>query len=277
MLVKKGVVKNCIVCDKSFYVPLHMLKKGYGKCCSQKCRGEHMKKPNNRKCEICGELFHVKPSRIKKGDGKYCSDKCRCVGAGKTNSERQKETRLQVACVICGKMKFIKPSHDTHERNYCSVVCMARDYKNRLSGESNPNYKDGRARDSKKYRNAYMKAKKEKDPHFRLRLNIGLRIYKALRDQKAGRGWESLVGYTLKDLTEHLEKLFTGDMSWGNYGEWHIDHKIPDSVFNYTKSGHEDFKRCWALKNLQPLWAIDNCKKGKKLFKHFQQSLALEV
>ena len=29
--------------------------------------------------------------------------------------------------------------------------------------------------------------------------------------------------------------------------------------------GDEDFKKAWALSNLQPLWAIDNLKKGTKL------------
>lgn len=26
----------------------------------------------------------------------------------------------------------------------------------------------------------------------------------------------------------------------------------------------DDFKECWKLTNLQPLWAIDNLKKGNK-------------
>ena len=64
-------------------------------------------------------------------------------------------------------------------------------------------------------------------------------------------------------------------MIWGNYGDWHIDHKIPISAFNFTKPEHEDFKRCWALSNLQPLWAKDNISKNAKLEKHFQPSLAI--
>lgn len=62
-------------------------------------------------------------------------------------------------------------------------------------------------------------------------------------------------------------------MSWDNYGKWHIDHKTPKSVFNFTQAEHRDFKRCWALKNLQPMWAEDNHSKGAKLTNHFQPSL----
>ena len=64
-------------------------------------------------------------------------------------------------------------------------------------------------------------------------------------------------------------------MTWENYGKWHLEHKIPISVHNFTRSGHEDFKRCWALKNLQPMWAIENFEKHDKLTKHFQPSLLI--
>lgn len=92
---------------------------------------------------------------------------------------------------------------------------------------------------------------------------------------KSGRKWEVLVGYTCNDLKKHLEKLFTKGMSWKRFlnGEIHIDHKIPISVFNFTKPEHEDFKRCWSLDNLQPLWAKDNLRKNNRLSNHFQPSL----
>ena len=54
-------------------------------------------------------------------------------------------------------------------------------------------------------------------------------------------------------------------MSWDNYGEWHIDHILPDSSFYYVSTEDDEFKKCWALSNLQPLWAIDNLKKSNKI------------
>lgn len=88
---------------------------------------------------------------------------------------------------------------------------------------------------------------------------------------------EKLVGYTLDDLMIHLEKKFLPGMTWENYGRggWNIDHIIPKSVFNYESTGDVDFKHCWSLKNLQPLWESDNMSKGAKLEKPFQPSLAL--
>lgn len=119
--------------------------------------------------------------------------------------------------------------------------------------------------------------KRRKDIGFRLGSNISRSIRQSLfrHNGKNGAPWESLVGFTIEQLKKHIEKRFTGEMTWNNYGLWHIDHKIPQSVFNFTKPEHEDFKRCWALSNLQPMWALDNISKGARLKKHFQPALLL--
>ena len=50
-------------------------------------------------------------------------------------------------------------------------------------------------------------------------------------------------------------------MSWDNYGEWHIDHIRPVSDFPSETPPYV----INSLNNLQPLWKIDNLKKGKKM------------
>jgi hypothetical protein len=102
-------------------------------------------------------------------------------------------------------------------------------------------------------------------------------LYIALRGNKSGRRWESLVGYTLDELKVHLEKHFKLGMTWDNIGEWHIDHITPVSVFNFETPEDIDFKRCWALKNLQPLWASENLRKYNKIDKPFQPALLLSA
>ena len=110
----------------------------------------------------------------------------------------------------------------------------------------------------------------------RLSRKISNDIRQALNGAKGYRSWETLIGYKVKDLIKHLQKQFVKGMAWDNYGEWHIDHIIPQSAFHYTSSDDIDFKRCWALENLQPLWGIDNVLKGSKILKPFQPSLKLE-
>lgn len=72
--------------------------------------------------------------------------------------------------------------------------------------------------------------------------------------------------YTEEEIVSHLESYFTEEngYTWDNMGEWHIDHIRPVSSFNYTTTECEDFKKCWALSNLQPLWAADNLRKSDK-------------
>lgn len=95
---------------------------------------------------------------------------------------------------------------------------------------------------------------------------------------KASRHWEELVNFTIAQLRNHLEKLFTPEMNWENYGSvWEIDHKIPISVHNFERPEDLDFRLCWSLKNLQPLGRLKNRSKSNKIDKPFQSSLAIAV
>ena len=118
---------------------------------------------------------------------------------------------------------------------------------------------------------------KRSTPRGRLDNSISRAIYGCLKGEKGGRPWEAILGYSLDVLISHLERLFLPGMTWENYGEWHVDHIIPKAAFNYETDGDIDFHRCWALENLQPLWAFDNISKGAKLTEPFQPSLALGV
>ena len=73
-----------------------------------------------------------------------------------------------------------------------------------------------------------------------------------------------ILNYSIDDLKSHLESKFTLGMTWDNMGKWHIDHKKPESLFNYSSFEDAAFIECWSLNNLQPLWAIDNIKKSNK-------------
>lgn len=116
--------------------------------------------------------------------------------------------------------------------------------------------------------------KKRETPQGRLHDNISRLVNHSLHGRKAGRKWEELVGFSIEQLRDHIEKQFSVGMTWDNYGEWHLDHKTPRAVFNYEKPEDIDFKKCWALNNLQPLWKYDNLVKHDKLIKPFQPSLA---
>lgn len=101
-------------------------------------------------------------------------------------------------------------------------------------------------------------------PAKRVNHQVSCAMYKALTRGKQGRAWTALVPYTLVELMAHLESRFLPGMSWDNYGEWHIDHRIPKSVYTYTSPTDAAFLDCWSLDNLQPMWATENRRKGNR-------------
>jgi len=115
--------------------------------------------------------------------------------------------------------------------------------------------------------NAQTKQRELTDPAFRLRRLMSRRMWVSLKKEKDGWSWESLVGYTRKDLLEHLEKQFTKGMSWDRFaaGEIHIDHIVPVISFGCTSPIGPEFQACWALANLRPMWAKENMSKGAQI------------
>ena len=122
--------------------------------------------------------------------------------------------------------------------------------------------------------------RRRRTPKGRLENAIRAGFHKGIRrGSKSARRTFDLLGYTPDELMAHIEKLFLPGMSWDNHGRgdecWHIDHIIPVAAFNFETPDDPDFKICWALSNLRPLWEKDNLSKSDKLYKPFQPSLML--
>lgn len=97
----------------------------------------------------------------------------------------------------------------------------------------------------------------------RMRALVGVSLKKRQRSRRL----EESLGFTLDELRSHLEALFVEGMNWEAFmrGEIHVDHKIPIAFFAPSCVDSPEFKACWALENLQPLWAQDNLKKAARL------------
>lgn len=116
----------------------------------------------------------------------------------------------------------------------------------------------------------YTKKKRETDPRFKLSGVIRCLMNSRLRARaisKLSKNTFDCLYFTLDEFMAEMESKFLPGMSWNNHGKWHIDHKKPDSSFNYKSVGDDDFKECWKLSNLQPLWARDNIKKSNIIIK----------
>jgi hypothetical protein len=113
----------------------------------------------------------------------------------------------------------------------------------------------------------YEKTRKHNDPLYKLIANFRTAIYTVLKENnlnKYGHYFE-ILQYSPEELVGHLENQFVDGMSWENYGEWHVDHKLPITYFNFKEVGDEEFLKCWGLDNLQPMWGEENIKKSNKI------------
>ena len=93
--------------------------------------------------------------------------------------------------------------------------------------------------------------RRRSDPAQRLADAIGRKLRHII---KGVRSDIRMLGYDGEQFKRHIESLFLPGMSWDNYGEWHIDHKQPRTSFRLP----DEMLECWALSNLQALWAEDN-------------------
>jgi len=113
----------------------------------------------------------------------------------------------------------------------------------------------------------YERNRKARDPLYKLISNFRTAIYQVLKESNVEKNkhYFDILQYTPEQLITHLENKFTDKMSWDNYGDWHVDHKLPITHFNIQEMGDEEFMRCWSLDNLQPMWGFDNIFKSNKI------------
>jgi hypothetical protein len=99
---------------------------------------------------------------------------------------------------------------------------------------------------------------------FHLAHNIRCRIRKAVKQFSVGKAASSvdLLGCSIPEVRAKLEAAFKPGMTWENFGSvWHIDHKRPCASFDLTKPDEQ--RECFNHSNLQPLFVVENLKKGK--------------
>ena len=115
---------------------------------------------------------------------------------------------------------------------------------------------------SKKYLSKYEKKRRKIDPNFKLIKNMRTRIWFALKRKYKSKSTIKLLGCSVEECWQHLESKFQPGMTRENHGLWHVDHIRPCALFDLKCPVQQ--LACFHYTNLQPLWAIDNIKKGAK-------------
>lgn len=115
-------------------------------------------------------------------------------------------------------------------------------------------------------KNKKAKARYHSDENYKIEKILRASVLQALRLHKEGRKAnviKSLIGCSIEALVTRLKSQFKPGMSWANHGQWHIDHKKPCKSFNLLDPKQQ--LQCFHYSNLQPLWAIENIKKGNRV------------
>jgi len=252
-----------------------------------------------KKCAKCN-LEKIRSEFTTRGNGgiySYCKQCCREQDRARRQTKehieemnrrkkermRQKEYNLanppiSQKCTTCNQIKPIVEFASDRSKKYgkdsrCKICMRKRDNKR----NAQPGVRAKRNEVGRKYHSSprgLAKARKRSkeryahNPAYAISCRISAVMNECLRDtpkRKQGRKWETLVGYTLEELMAHLESKFLPGMSWKNRSKWHIDHIIPRNAFDITSAECDEFKKCWELNNLQPLWAKDNIIKKDSL------------
>jgi hypothetical protein len=207
-------------------------------------------------------------------DGKKACSKCKTIkDTSEYNKCKSKKDGLNDTCKVC----FSQYRNEYNKKNKERLALLRKLYrennKEKVSEQRKLNYKKNKEavavsmkkyQQSEKGKKALAKAAHKAYLKNPIKFRVENAIKKALHCSIRGQSILEALGYTIEDLKCHLESRFSEGMSWDNYGEWHIDHIIPQSWLPFETLEDENFLKCWSLCNLQPLWAKDNCSKGNR-------------
>lgn len=148
---------------------------------------------------------------------------------------------MQHVCAKCGTDKSCR------WRAAICNTCYMRQWRN------NTGFKD-------KHHNRNIKAYIAKYPAARAAKSVRARLWQFMHGK---RRFSATLGCTICEFKMHIEAQFQSGMTWDNYGQWEIDHKIP-LIVAYAQ-GELAFKDACNYSNLQPLWKADNRSKGSSI------------
>lgn len=195
----------------------------------------------------------------------------------KTYNKNCKNCKTERVCKICRNIAF-KKRIKTRIKNEPFFREYLRE-KNREYSRKNPDkiklyHKRSKAKHGEKWklknreknrlRDKVRNKKRWSNPLYKTSKTLSNKINSLIKDKNNQHVFD-ILGYSIQDLMNHLESKFKPGMTWENHGSiWHIDHIKPVSWFNFSSKNDPEFKECWALSNLQPLFVKENLSKGNK-------------
>lgn len=205
---------------------------------------------------------------------------------------------MEAICIVC-KKPFLKKAN---RQMICSEECRKEHNSNkykkqwvtrRIKFKNNPKRKEKELEQRRKWRKVnkekireqkrkWSKVNKEKirkkanewrtkrkkiDPIYKLSEQLRIQLNYHLKQRKIVKKSRALelLGVKVKYFKKYIEHKFKPGMTWENQGKvWHIDHIIPLACLDLTRE--DILKFAFHYRNMQPMFAYDNQKKGANIF-----------
>lgn len=161
------------------------------------------------------------------------------------------------------KLAFANARKRHYRRNRESILAMKRDYYIRNREKKQAYDREYRKKNSAKRREQQRAwdMNTRRAPAHQIIRNTRRRIAHALIGNRKSVRTMELLGCTPEAFRDHLSAQFDSQMSWENYGDWHIDHIRPCYSFDLTKE--DQLRECFHYTNCRPLWATENVKRKR--------------
>jgi hypothetical protein len=229
--------------------------------------------PHSKICARCKEdkdrtcFTRLHGSRT--GLATYCKDCRRLNDIDRKNLAKEKpiilDETVKKVCIRCNIEKILTLFRVTRSTNdNASNICIDCLPKNNWT-------KEKQRISDKKYRDNNPEKLKEKykkqglNINRRIRDSLNHRISEALFTNKVTKNNKTVnyIGCDIPYFKKWIEFQFIENMSWDNYGEWHLDHVKP--CCSYDLTNNNDLLECFNWKNYQPLWKKDNLLKSDSI------------
>ena len=215
------------------------------------------------KCNIERELIEF--SKQKKGKNGYVSWCKHCYK--QYNFDNREKQYLKNKQYNIDNKDYLKKQKALYEINNSEQIKYKRKQyylknKDKIIEKRKQYYLDNKDKINER-KNKYSKGRKLTDPLYKLIINIRCLIRNSINKSgysKTSRTYQ-ILGCSFEDFKQHIESKFIEGMTWDNRSLWHLDHIYPVSLA--TDKDH--LIKLNHYTNFQPMWAIDNIKKGNKL------------
>jgi len=212
-------------------------------------------------CPICKTIF--KPKMI---DSSTCGNP-KCTSKLFKDKNKEKISLCNKEYYAENRESEIERSKAYYHENIATLDAEAKKTYRQRKNEYNKNWNIANPDKVKGYynnekRNNYEMNRKQNDINYKIVSILRKQLVKIVRGHKIASAL-NLLDCSIDDFRNHLASTFQDGMSFDNYGDWHLDHILPCSVFDLQYSEEQEI--CFHYTNLQALWAEDNIVKSNNI------------